>query len=119
MYKITITRMAKEGILTFSAPGKTINTKCYWNLTKKIPAGTYLKCSATTMARKKNSKGTAREAIFLPSVAGFSEIFIHMGKAPFEKWSDGCVVIEEDKLIEIYNAITPKNGHNVTVVING
>ncbi|GAC21800.1 hypothetical protein GARC_4863 [Paraglaciecola arctica BSs20135] len=71
------------------------------------------------MARKKNSKGTAREAIFLPNVAGFSEIFIHMGKAPFEKWSDGCVVIEEDKLIEIYNAITPKNGHNVTVVING
>lgn len=42
-----------------------------------------------------------------------------MGKPPYEKWSDGCIVIEESKIIEIYNAITPKNGHNVTAVING
>lgn len=93
--------------------------KCYWDLTKKIPAGTYSNCSATTMARKKNSKGLPREAIFLPDIAGFSQIFIHMGKPPYEKWSDGCVVIEESKMTEIYNAISPKNGKNVTVVING
>lgn len=71
------------------------------------------------MARKKNSKGLPREAIFLPDIAGFSQIFIHMGKPPYEKWSDGCVVIEESKMTEIYNAISPKNGKNVTVVING
>lgn len=117
--KITIKRLAKDGTLTFTVLGKTITTKCYWNLTKKIPAGTYLNCSATTMARKKNSKGTPREAIFLPNVAGFSQIFIHMGKPPYTNWSDGCIVIDEAKIIEIYNAISPKDGHNVTVVING
>ncbi len=119
MYKITIKRLAKNGTLTFTSAGKIITTQCYWNATKKIPAGTYMSCSATTMTRKKNSKGMPREAVFLPNVAGFSEIFIHMGKPPYEKWSDGCIVIDEDKIIKIHNAITPKNGHNVTVVING
>lgn len=119
MYKITIKRSIKDGDLTFTSPGKTITAKCYWNLAKKIPAGTYPNCSATTMARKTNSKGKPREAIFLPNVAGFSEIFIHMGKPPYEKWSDGCIVIDESKIIEIYNAVSPKDGHNVTVVING
>jgi hypothetical protein len=117
MYTITIERDNSDGVLTFSSPNKVITTKCYWNLTKKIPATTYLNCSATTMSRKKNSRGNPREAIFLPGVVGFSEIFIHLGKPPYAKWSDGCVVIDENKMIEIYNAITPKNGHNVTVVI--
>ncbi len=42
-----------------------------------------------------------------------------MGKLPYENWSDGCIVIEEDKLIEIYNDISPKDGKNVKVVITG
>jgi len=117
MYNITIKRLAKNGVLTFTSSSKTITTQCYWNATKKISTGTYMNCSATTMTRKKNSKGTPREAIFLPHVEGFSEIFIHMGKPPYEKWSDGCIVIDENKIIEIYNKINPKNGHNVTVVI--
>jgi len=44
---------------------------------EKTPAGIYTRCSATTMARKKNS--------------------------------DGRIVIEEPKVIEIYNAISPKD----------
>lgn len=71
------------------------------------------------MNRKKNSKGLPREAIFLPDVVGFSQIFVHMGKPPYEIWSDGCVVIEESKMLEIYNAITPKNGKNIKVIIGG
>lgn len=118
-YTITVKRMVKDGSLTFTGGGKTITTKCYWNTKKKIPVGTYLGCSATTMSRKKNSKNMPREAIFIPNVKGFTEIFIHMGKAPYEKWSDGCLVIEESKIIEIYNAITPKNGRNVKVIIIG
>jgi len=109
----------KSGTLTFTGKGKTITTSCYWDQQKKIPAGTYTGCSATTMARKKNSKGQPREAVFIPSVPGFSGIFIHMGKPPYENWSDGCVVIEEGKIIEIYNAISPKDGKNVTVQITG
>ncbi len=118
-YTITIKRLAKDGALTFTGGGKTITAKCYWNAKKKIPAGTYSGCSATTMSRKKNSKGMPREAIFIPNVKGFSGIFIHMGKVPYELWSDGCIVIDEPKIIEIYNAITPKDGRNVKIVITG
>lgn len=119
MYKITIKRAAKDGTLSFSGNGKTVNCKCYWDTAKKIPAGIYPNCSATTMARKRNSKGQPREAVFIPNVKGFSGIFIHMGKPPYEIWSDGCVVIEESKIIEIYSAIVPKDGKNVTVTITG
>ena len=118
-YTITVNRRTKEGDLVFSGGGKIITTKCYWNILKKIPAGTYLGCSATTMSRKKNSIGRPREAIFIPKVKGYSEIFIHMGKEPYANWSDGCVVINEVKMLEIYNAISPKNGRNVKVVITG
>ncbi len=92
-YKVIIKRSIEngDGDLTFSAPSKDITAKCYWNLHKKIPTGTYVNCSATTMTRKKNSKGGPREAVFLPNVTGFSEIFIHMGKPPYEKWSDGVL----------------------------
>ncbi|WNO09170.1 L,D-transpeptidase family protein [Teredinibacter sp. KSP-S5-2] len=117
MYEITVERGISQGTLTFTGPNKSVQTKCYWNLSKKIPAGVYTGCSATTMARKKNSAGKPREAVFIPNVVGFSGIFIHMGKPPYEKWSDGCVVIEETKIIEIYNAITPKDGRNVKVTI--
>jgi hypothetical protein len=118
-YSIKATRSVKDGVLTFTGDGKIITTKCYWDTAKKIPAGTYTGCSATTMARKRNSKGTPREAIFIPNVKGYSEIFIHMGKFPYERWSDGCIVIDESKIIEIYGSITPKNGHNVTVMTTG
>lgn len=119
MYQIKIDRVAKEGTLTFNSPGTLVTTKCYWDLEKKIPAGSYPNCSATTMARKKNTAGNPREAIFIPNVPGFSGIFIHMGKPPYENWSDGCIVIDEIQMVKIYNAISPKNGHNVTVKITG
>ncbi len=118
-YKITVKRGKKEGVLTFKSADKTITTPCYWNASKKIPARTYTECSATTMARKKNSKGKPREAVFIPNVPGFSRIFIHLGKVPYEKWSDGCIVIPESKIIEIYKAIDPKDGKNVTVAVTG
>lgn len=118
-YKITVKRLEKDGTLTFTSLVKTITAKCYWNLSKKIPAGTYSFCSATTMKNKKNSKGKPREGIFIPNVSGYTQIFIHMGKQPYQLWSDGCIVIEENKLLEIYNEITPKNAKNVTVVIEG
>ncbi len=118
-YTITVKRLGRVGDLTFTGGGKVITTKCYWNTKKKIPVGTYSACSATTMSRKRNSKGAPREAVFIPNIKGYSEIFIHMGKVPYEIWSDGCIVIDEPKIIEIYNAITLKNGRNVKVVITG
>ncbi|VAX05472.1 hypothetical protein MNBD_GAMMA26-1573 [hydrothermal vent metagenome] len=119
MYNIDVKRLVKDGTLTYTSSTKNISTKCYWDQAKKIPADTYGGCSATTMTRKKNSKGQPREAIFIPNVKGFSGIFIHMGKPPYESWSDGCIVIDEDKMLEIYDDISPKDGKNVKVVISG
>ena len=64
---------------------------------------------------KKNSAGNPREAIYLPSVPGYSGIFIHMGSS--SAWSDGCIVIAESEIKRIYNDVTPKDGHNVTVEV--
>ncbi len=70
---------------------------------------------ADTLTYKKNSKGSAREAIYIPHVVGFDGIFIHMGTGPI--WSNGCIVIEEENLLTIYNDIKPQDGENVTVYI--
>ena len=118
MYKITIERGEREGKLSYYGSASTVvGTACWWDLDKKIPAGIYYNCSATTMARKKNSSGGSREAIFIPNVTGFSGIFIHMGNNA--SWSDGCIVIKENELLRIYNDINPKNAENVTVVVRG
>jgi hypothetical protein len=118
-YTITVKRKSTDGDLTFSGGKIVVKAKCYWNTSKKIPAGTYTGCSATTMANKKNSKGLPRVAIFIPNVKGYTGIFIHMGKPPYKNWSDVCIVIDESKIIKIYKAISPKNGRNVKVVISG
>ena len=114
-YTINITRYEKEGILTFKTAKASVSTTCYWDLKKKIPTGIYSGCSATTMARKKNSKKKPREGIYIPNVKGFAGIFIHMGTS--SAWSDGCIVIKEAQVLKIYDAITPKDGRNVTVKI--
>lgn len=113
-YTVTVMRGPLDGVLQYN--GKlTVSSTCWWDLNAEIPIGTYRRCSATTMSTKTNSKGQPREAIFIPNVSGFSGIFIHMGYS--SSWSDGCIVIPEDKMIQIYNDIEPKNAHNVTVVV--
>jgi hypothetical protein len=116
-YTINVSRGLVNGTLSFTSGSTQINTTCYWDSQHKIPAGTYEKCSATTMAHKKNSLGNPREAVYIPDVKGYAGIFIHMGKKPFKNWSDGCIVIEENEMLKLYNSISPKNGHNVTVVV--
>lgn len=113
MYSIEIKRGLRHGSLRLS--GTSLIYKCWWDVRKKIPAGNYPNCSATTMTNKKNSKGAPREAIFIPGVVGYSGIFIHMGTG--SSWSDGCIVIEEANMLTIYNQIIQKNGLNITVSI--
>jgi len=116
MRHITITRDKKQGTLSYSnADSVKVQTACWWDPDKKIPPGEYKNCSATTMSSKKNSQGQPREAIFIPGVEGFSGIFIHMGNDP--SWSDGCVVVKENRLLDIYNDIDIKDGENITVSI--
>ena len=113
MYNIEITRDALYGTLRFT--NMSLICRCWWDVQKKIPAGTYRNCSATTMANKRNSKGAPRESIFIPGVIGYSGVFIYMGTGP--SWSDGCIVVEEDNMLKIYRKIIPKDGQNVTISI--
>ena len=117
MFKITIDRAAKEGILRFTGGANLVNATCWWDPLRKIPAGTYTGCSATTMRSKLNSQGKPREGVYIPDVSGFSEIFIHMGNDA--SWSDGCIVIREPEMLKIYNAVRSKNSRNVTVIVRG
>jgi hypothetical protein len=114
-YSIKVERRARDGTLSFDSGAAHVSTTCWWDLSKPIPAGTYHKCSATKMATRLNSKGNPREGIVIPDVPGFSGIFIHMGTSP--DWSNGCIVIDEDEVLKIWNAITPKDGFNVDVQV--
>jgi hypothetical protein len=118
-YTVTITRTGRDtGKLEFASGSVSLNETCYWNPNVKIAAGTYVRCSKTRMATKKDSKtGELRPGIYLPDavVPGTDNrsIFIHEGKDP--SWSDGCIVLDRDKMMEMWDEITPRDGMNVTV----
>ncbi|MAY74312.1 MAG: hypothetical protein CMJ31_06220, partial [Phycisphaerae bacterium] len=95
------------------AGSKAFTTNCWWDPAVRIPAGTYSGCSATRMRTKTNSRGEKREGVFLPSVPGHRGIFVHMGTN--SSWSDGCIVLPERQMLDMWNDIEPKNGRNVTV----
>ena len=113
-YTIKVKRGKANGTLTYNG-SISLSTACWWDLKKKIPAGTYDRCSATTMSTKKNSAGEPREAIYISDTPGYSGIFIHMGTSA--SWSDGCIVIKESEIKKIYNDVVPKNGQNVSVEV--
>ncbi|MHC4400795.1 MAG: peptidoglycan-binding domain-containing protein [Planctomycetota bacterium] len=110
-----------KGTLTFSSGGVSVNTTCWWDPDNVINKGTYKKCSKTRMATKKDSvTKEKRPGIYLPDaiskVTGQRSIFIHEGSNP--KWSDGCIVIKRSDLMKMWNAISPADGENVTVVLS-
>lgn len=113
-YRISIVRKKDQGSLLYTGSIEIL-TPCWWDLVKRIPAGSYSGWSATRMATKTNSRGEKREAIYLSSIPGYSGVFIHMGKDA--SWSDGCIVIPESELLRIWNDITPKDARNVIAEI--
>lgn len=123
-YEIFVQRIkspAWSGTLTYKGT-IDLSAKCYWNPLKRIPEYDNVKCSKTRMDTKTSSKGKKREAIFLPSVPGHRGIFIHYGKNldkvdQVSIWSDGCIVLNEEDVLAIWNDITPENGHNVHVTV--
>lgn len=117
-YSIEVTRNLSTGTgtLTFNHAGLVINTKCWFEIKNPLIPKKYTRCSATHMSSKKNSLGQPREGIYLPnSQTNRQGIFIHMGNSA--AWSEGCVVIKETELLKIWQAITPKNSENITVII--
>jgi hypothetical protein len=126
-YEITITRgpatdRRSKGTLKYSGT-ITHECDCYWNKDKRIPAATYARCSKTNMTNATNSKGRKREAIYIKDVDGYEGIFIHYGTNltnanSLAVWSKGCIVMDEDDVLKIWNDITPKDGFNVTVTVD-
>ncbi len=117
-YTIEVEREISKGTgtLTYKHGAFSINTTCWFELARPIPAKKNIGCSATHMQTKKNSKGQQREGIYLPdSQTGRRGIFIHMGIS--SAWSDGCIVIKEGEILKIWNSINPKNDGNVTVIV--
>ena len=115
-YSIRVLRGPSRGMLVYANEPLRVSTTCWWNLKKKIPPGTYPYCYATRMATKRDSvTREKRPGIYIPCVPGFEGIFIHEGNSP--AWSDGCIVIRRREFMKIWNDISPKNGWNVTVII--
>jgi hypothetical protein len=120
-YLISVVRTKTDrGVLTFTKPDGTAKAyECAWDPPDKIPAGSFPGGSATWMNSAKNSKGGKREAIFLPNVPGRTGIFIHYWPGKNLKvWSDGCILLLEPDLLEIWNAISPVNGRNVDITVS-
>ncbi len=119
-YQITVKRTgADSGTLTFDESGVSVNATCWWDSARKISAGTYAGCSATRMATKVDSvTGNKRPGIFLPTAVapdtGANTIFIHEGKDA--SWSDGCIVLNRDDMMRMWNIIE-KDSQNVTVQV--
>ena len=127
-YTIEVIRGENSGTLKFKSGAVSVNTTCWWDPEVKIDAGTYEKCSASWMKNKTDGKTKCpwmgnkirREGIFLGlgvPVNGrtSNDIFIHKGKNA--SWSDGCIVAAESQVWKIWEAITPKDGRNVTVIV--
>lgn len=120
-YTVTVTRTGNDsGKLAFSSGSVSINETCFWDPDVKITSGTYLKCSKTRMKSKKDSvTGELRPGVYLPDavVPGTDNhsIFIHEGKD--SSWSDGCIVLDREKMMEMWNEITPSDGNNITVKV--
>lgn len=123
-YTVTITRTGNDtGTLQFSSGGVNLNEICYWDPAVKITAGTYTQCSKTRMQTKRDSvTGELRPGIYLPTAiapdTGNYSIFIHEGKDA--SWSDGCIVLDRSRMMEMWNEISPKDGRNLSVrVVDG
>lgn len=121
-YTINVVRGPDSGILTFQHGNVSVDTKCWWDKEVKIDAGSYTGY-ATRMANKYNADGTKRQAIWLGigvpvnnNARKSNGIFIHKGTSA--AWSDGCIVIEEQEVLKIWNAIDPKETGNITVVVS-
>ena len=126
-YEITITRgpateRRSQGKLKYSGT-ITCECDCYWNKDKRIPAATYDRCSKTYMDTATNPRGGKREAIYIQDVEGYHGIFIHYGQNltnanALAVWSKGCIVMDEEDVLKIWNDIAPQDGFNVTVTVD-
>lgn len=121
-YTINVGRNINSGSLTFNHGSVNVSTTCWWDSNVKIDAGSYTGY-ATRMANKNDGfDGGKREGIWFGTNVPYNngtntsnQFFIHKGTNA--SWSEGCIVIVENKLIEIWNTINPKDNANVIINI--
>ena len=120
-YTITVTRTGTDrGKLVFSSGLVSISEDCYWDPAVKIAAATYVNCSKTRMSSKKDSvTGQPRPGIYLPDavVPGTDNHSIFIHEAKDASWSDGCIVLDRDKMMKMWDEISPSDARNVTVYV--
>jgi hypothetical protein len=111
-YTITITmKTSTSGTLEFRPLG--INVQCLFDSSTPIIKGSSYRGAATRMDTKKDSvTGERRPGIYIP-VSG-RQIFIHEGTSL--SWSDGCIVIPRDKMMQIWKHIVDNGDEDEYVV---
>lgn len=129
-YTINIERGTNDGTLKFSHGSVTVDTTCWWDPDNKIDSGTYTGY-ATWMANKPEAdgqpcpwKGNAKHRPGIWFGNGVKSkngtvtnngIYIHKGTSA--AWSQGCIVCAASEVLKIWNAVTPKDTANVTIVV--
>jgi hypothetical protein len=109
-YTITITKTSDtEGTLEFYDGGLSLYESC-WFTNNPFEKGSSYTGYITRMSTKTDSKypDQLRPGIYIPYPD--REIFIHEGTGP--DWSTGCIVIDRDKMIELWNYIYEDNPRN-------
>jgi hypothetical protein len=125
LFNIDVLRRGSDGQLSFSHGGLNIAATCWWDPDVVIDAGTYT-AYATRMTNKTDgADGGKREGIWLgrgvPYTGGnggrgtSNGIFIHKGVNA--SWSDGCIVLPETYVVQIWNVIQPKERPVVRVTV--
>jgi hypothetical protein len=122
-YTIDISRGTSNGTVSFTSGSVNVSTTCWWDPNVKIDAGTYTGYATRMDSKNDGVGGGKRQAIWFGTGVPYNnatgtsdEMFIHKGTNA--SWSDGCIVIAENKVMEIWNAISPKNTANVTINVS-
>lgn len=121
-YTINVKRKEKTGRLTFKHGNISVDTTCWWDPEVKVDPGEYTGYATRMASKNDGHDGGKREGIWFGTGVPVNKgtrtsngIFIHKGTSA--AWSDGCIVIVESAVIKIWNAITPKEQPNVSIVI--
>lgn len=117
---INVVRGKDCGMLSFDYGNVRVETKCWWDPTNKVDAGTYTG-AATRMASKKDGfDGGNREAIYLGLGVPCNDrsrtcngIFIHKGTSAI--WTVGCIVADQHEVLRIWQCINPKDQYIVSI----
>jgi hypothetical protein len=127
-YEILIDRYQdEEGLLTYLRGDEIfVETPCWFDSAGRIPRKTYRGCSKTHLplafdidqnGERHLLRDTQWQAIVIPNVRGYREVFLHQGTSPADA-KGGCIVLPWADLMKIWSDVTPMEGKNVVIDVN-